>query len=202
VAGSPPAPQDASEAVPSTSVTPNPELDVPFTLNFSVGKFEFQGAGKQIELMSGPFVVLRSASRDRLTAYNASNGATGTYTIPEGVIADPFVSPGMVTLDMQGESIDEIAAFGARSESWSVQELEIPISGNIPWYISGELAVVVDGRYVYGFSGPLGTWDVLERQEGSKGDAVITADSIVCDDEDHVYVFGIKTGRWDTIEVE
>jgi RNA polymerase sigma factor (sigma-70 family) len=205
VARIPPAAENAIGSVSGSSVTLNPDLDVPFTLDLSVGEIEFEGAAKQIEIQMGSTIVLRSIDREdrvRFTAHNAASGESSTYRVPEGIIAVPIASESAVVLDLKGEGISVVAAYSPQANTWVVHPLAAQVDGHLVPIVSKGLAAIQDGHRVYAFSASAQKWDVIERAEGADGPPWMNNDYVLCEDEERVYVFGAQTGEWAAIEIE
>jgi RNA polymerase sigma factor (sigma-70 family) len=183
IAGSLPAGQGAVGGDPAGE--PGPLGPTPFLLRgvvFSTD-YMFRGAGQKIALKSGPLIVVASAPH-QLTFYNALNGKSNIFEIPEGVVAEPLANPTIAVLAMHGKEIPRVAAFAAENEAISVLELEEPVSGAIIPVIGKGLAAFAVGKHVYAYSGPVDSWGVIERDEDTGTMPVVTgdSDSILCED--------------------
>lgn len=162
----------------------------------------YTGAGRRITLQAGTMILLESEAKDRITVHDAGSGKTAVYPVPEGLTAVPVATNEVVVLQMEGEGISQLAAYGPGADSWATIDLSPPVDEKLPPIVSGGMAATWDGPRVYAFSAMTGGWDVVERREGAEGPPILNSEYVLCEDDDRVYVFGARTGRWAAVDPE
>jgi RNA polymerase sigma factor (sigma-70 family) len=119
----------------------------------------------------------------------------------------------MMALGLEGKDIKEVAAFHTRTGTWSRQALRVPAQGYVRPHLSNDFAIYQLGRYLYGFSDVLGTWNVLDLGEptewAQKERNVFPTVSMPADARAGMIEVGRKlcafsalTGTWDVLDVE
>ncbi|QDV34231.1 RNA polymerase sigma factor [Tautonia plasticadhaerens] len=167
-----------------------------------LGGSGYTGAGRRITLQAGTMILLESEAKDQITVHDAGSGKTANYQVPEGLTAVPIATNEVVVLQMEGEGISRLAAYGPGADSWSTIDLRPAVDGTLQTIVSGGMAAIWDGPRVYAFSARTSRWDVVERPEGAEGPPILNNEYVLCEDDDRVYVFGARTGRWAAVDPE
>jgi RNA polymerase sigma factor (sigma-70 family) len=118
------------------------------------------------------------------------------YEFPPGQTATPIAGTDVLTLMMKGESITEIAAFSASTGEWKTQRLLKPIKEQISPAVGPGCALFQESNNFYAFSAQRGLWDVLSLKDGEKPRAVLTANDIMVQQGDQLFVFPFKMAKW------
>jgi hypothetical protein len=83
--------------------------------------------------------------------------------------------------------------------TWYPQDLREPVDQARP-IVGPSLGAYGIGRRIYAFSPVAKRWDVLELPEGTVATPVVGTDWITCVHNGHLYVFSVKTGKWEDID--
>jgi hypothetical protein len=147
--------------------------------------------------------VVASPDGDRVTAYSTETGKAKALRLAKDketkLEVVPILSQGLAAVYLKGPNITRIAAFSVLDGTWYAQDLRQPAIEAIP-IVSQSMAAYNIGRRVYAFSPLARRWDVLELPVGVLAQSVIGNDAILCDHDGHLYVFSVKTGKWEDID--
>ena len=111
----------------------------------------------------------------------------------------PIVSQGVATLSLKGPKVTRVAAFSVHDGTWYAQDLREPVDEAVP-LVGRSMAAYCIGRRIYAFSAVAKRWDVLELPEGAVAEPAVGDDAIICEHNGHLYVFSVKTGKWEDID--
>jgi hypothetical protein len=163
------------------------------------------GRNRPNYIQTNQLIVVSSPDGDRVTAYSTETGKArslrlGKRSESKHVVA-PVLSQGLAALYLKGPNIPRIAVFSVLDGTWYVENLREPAAEAAP-IVSQSLAAYSIDRRVYAFSSLARRWDVLELPEGVVAQPVVGNDAIICDHDDHLYVFSVKTGKWEDIDTQ
>ncbi|MGO9468495.1 MAG: RNA polymerase sigma factor [Isosphaeraceae bacterium] len=148
-------------------------------------------------------IVVSSPEGDAVTAYSTETGKARSLRLARAGDAKlrvvPIVSQGLAALYLKGPKITRIAAFSVLDGTWYAQNLREPVDQAIP-IVSQSMAAYGLGRRIYAFSPVAKRWGVLELPEGAVAQPVVGNDLITCRHDAHLYVFSVKTGKWEDID--
>jgi hypothetical protein len=154
-------------------------------------------------IQTSQLIVVSSPEGDTVTAYSTETGKAKPLRLAKArdtkLKVVPIVSQGLAALYLKGPKITRIAAFSVLDGTWYPQDLREPVDQAGP--IVGEsLAAYGIGRRIYAFSSVAKRWDVLELPEGAVAKPDLGTDAITCEHNGHLYVFSVKTGKWEDID--
>jgi hypothetical protein len=154
-------------------------------------------------IQTNQLIVVPSPEGDAVTAYSTETGKAKSLRLSKatdtGLKVVPIVSQGLAALYLKGPKITRIAAFSVLDGTWYAQELREPVDTAIP-IVSQSMAAYGIGRRIYAFSPVAKRWDILELSEGAVASPMIGNDAIICEHNGHLYVFSVKTGKWEDID--
>jgi hypothetical protein len=154
-------------------------------------------------LQTGQLIVASSPEGDTVTAYSTETGKAKSLRLARAsdtkLVVQPIVSQGLAALYLKGPNITRIAAFSVLDGTWYAQDLREPADKAVP-VISQSMAAYGVGRRIYAFSSVAKRWGVLELPEGTVAVPLIGNDAITCEHNGHLYVFSVKTGKWEDID--
>jgi RNA polymerase sigma factor (sigma-70 family) len=154
-------------------------------------------------IRTSQLIVVSSPEGDRVTAYSTETGKAKSLRLAKtgdaklGVV--PIVSQGLAALHLKGPKLTRIAAFSVLDGTWYPQDLREPTDRATP-IVSQTMAAYPIGRRIYAFSPVAKRWDVLELPEGAAAVPAIGNDAITCEHNGHLYVFSVKSGKWEDID--
>jgi RNA polymerase sigma factor (sigma-70 family) len=154
-------------------------------------------------IQTNQLIVVSSPEGDTVTAYSTETGKAKSLRLSQARDAKlkvvPIVSQGLAAVYLKGPKITRIAAFSVLDGTWYAQELREPVETAVP-IVSQSMAAYGIGRRIYAFSPVAKRWDILELPEGVVASPAIGNDAITCDHSGHLYVFSVKTGKWEDID--
>jgi RNA polymerase sigma factor (sigma-70 family) len=161
------------------------------------------GKNRPRYMQTDQLIVVSSADGDRVTAYSTETGKARSLRLAKNRDSKfevaPVLSQRLAALYLKGPNITRIAAFSVLDGTWYAEDLREPAAEAAP-IVSQSIAAYSIGRRVYAFSALARRWDVLELPAGVVAQSVIGNDAIICDHDDHLYVFRAKTGKWEDID--
>jgi RNA polymerase sigma factor (sigma-70 family) len=154
-------------------------------------------------IQTSQLIVVSSPEGDTVTGYSTETGKAKSLRLAKArdtkLAVMPIVSQGLAALYLKGPKITRIAAFSVLDGTWYAQDLREPVDK--AWPIVGpSMAAYGIGRRIYAFSPVAKRWDVLELPEGAVAQPAIGSDAITCTHNGHLYVFSVKTGKWEDID--
>ena len=154
-------------------------------------------------IQTSQLIVVSSPEGDTVTAYSTETGKAKPLRLAKArdtkLEVVPIVSQGLAALSLKGPKITRIAAFSVLDGTWYPQDLREPVDRAMP-IVGTSLAAYGIGRRIYAFSPVAKRWDVLELPEGAVAKPAIGNDAITCEHNGHLYVFSVKTGKWEDID--
>jgi RNA polymerase sigma factor (sigma-70 family) len=154
-------------------------------------------------IQSGQLIVVSSPEGDTVTAYSTETGKAKPLRLAKArdtkLEVVPIVSQGLAALSLKGPKITRIAAFSVLDGTWYSQDLREPVDQAGP-VVGMNLAAYGIGRRIYAFSSVAKRWGVLELPDGAVAQPSVGNDAITCDHDGHLYVFSVKTGKWEDID--
>jgi RNA polymerase sigma factor (sigma-70 family) len=154
-------------------------------------------------IQTSQLIVVSSPEGDTVTAYSTETGKAKSLRLAKAgdtkLEVQPFVGPGLAALFLKGPKVTRIAAFSALDGTWYAQDLRDPVDKAMP-IISQSMAAYGIGRRIYAFSPVAKRWGVLELPEGAVAEPAVGNDAITCEHNGHLYVFSVKTGKWEDID--
>ncbi len=154
-------------------------------------------------IQTSQLIVVSSPEGDTVTAYSTETGKAKLLRLAKArdtkLEVVPIVSQGLAALYLKGPKITRIAAFSALDGTWYPQDLREPVDQAVP-IVGTSLAAYGIGRRIYAFSPVAKRWDVLELPEGAVAKPAVGNDAITCEHNGHLYVFSVKTGKWEDID--
>ncbi len=154
-------------------------------------------------IQTDQLIVVSSPEGDAVTAYSTETGKARSLRLARAgdtkLKVVPIVSQGLAALYLKGPKVTRIAAFSVLDGTWYAQDLREPVDQAMP-FVSQGMATYGIGRRVYAFSPVAKRWGVLELPEGTVAQPLIGNNAITCEHHDHLYVFSIKTGKWEDID--
>ncbi len=173
----------------------------PATGGMGMGGFGARDQPRYIQ--TEQLIVVSSPEGDAVTAYSTETGKARSLRLARAGDAKlrvvPIVSQGLAALYLKGPKITRIAAFSVLDGTWYAQNLREPVDHATP-ILSQSMAAYGLGRRIYAFSPVAKRWGVLELPEGAVARPVIGNDRITCQHDAHLYVFSVKTGKWEDID--
>jgi len=156
-------------------------------------------------IQTSQLIVVSSPEGDTVTAYSTETGKAQSLRLARAgdtkLKVVPIVSQGLAALYLQGPKIARIAAFSVLDGTWYAQDLREPVDKAIP-IVSQSMAAYGIGRRIYAFSPAAKRWGVLELPEGTVAQPAIGNDAITCEHGGHLYVFSVKSGKWEDIDIQ
>jgi hypothetical protein len=156
-------------------------------------------------IQTSQLIVVSSPEGDTVTAYSTETGKAKPLRLAKArdtkLKVVPIVSQGLAALYLKGPKITRIAAFSVLDGTWYPQDLREPVDQAGP-IVGPSMAAYGIGRRIYAFSPVAKRWDVLELPEGAVGKPAIGNDAITCEHNGHLYVFSVKTGKWEDIDTQ
>lgn len=113
-------------------------------------------------------IVVQVPGKNSIAAYSAERGGWQTYEVPPGVTATPVADVNAILLQLQGETIQELAGFSAFTGRWHRHPLREPFNGKISPAVGSEFGWCLVGRDLYAFSYKAGRWDMIEVERSRK----------------------------------
>ncbi|WP_074305351.1 RNA polymerase sigma factor [Singulisphaera sp. GP187] len=154
-------------------------------------------------IQTSKLIVVSSPEGDTVTAYSTETGKAKSLRLTKArdtkLTVKPILSPELATLFLKGPKIARIAAFSVLDGTWYPQDLREPVDLAVPT-VGLTMAAYGIGRRIYAFSPVAKRWDVLELPEGAVAKPAIGNDAITCLHNGHLYVFSVKTGKWEDID--
>lgn len=154
-------------------------------------------------IQTDQLIVVSSPEGNAVTAYSTETGKARSLRLARAgdtkLKVVPIVSQGLAALYLKGPKVTRIAAFSVLDGTWYAQDLREPVDQAMP-FVSQGMATYGIGRRVYAFSPVAKRWGVLELPEGTVAQPLIGNNAITCEHHDHLYVFSIKTGKWEDID--
>jgi len=154
-------------------------------------------------IRTSQLIVVSSPEGDTVTAYSTETGKAKSLRLARAgdtkLKVVPIVSQALAALYLRGPKIARIAAFSVLDGTWYAQDLREPVDTAIP-ILSQSMAAYGIGRRIYAFSPVAKRWGVLELPEGAVAQPAIGNDAITCEHDGHLYVFSVKTGKWEDID--
>jgi RNA polymerase sigma factor (sigma-70 family) len=154
-------------------------------------------------IQTSQLIVVSSPEGDTVTAYSTETGKAKPLRLAKArdtkLKVVPIVSQGLAALYLKGPKITRIAAFSVLDGTWYPQDLREPVDQAGP-IVGTSLAAYGIGRRIYAFSPVAQRWDVLELPEGAVAKPALGTDAITCEHNGHLYVFSVKTGKWEDID--
>jgi RNA polymerase sigma factor (sigma-70 family) len=154
-------------------------------------------------IQTSQLIVVSSPEGDTVTAYSTETGKAKPLRLAKArdtkLVVVPIVSQGLAALYLKGPKITRIAAFSVLDGTWYPQDLREPVDQAVP-IVGPSMAAYGIGRRIYAFSPVAKRWDVLELPEGAVAKPAIGNDAITCEHNGHLYVFSVKTGKWEDID--
>ncbi len=154
-------------------------------------------------IRTSQLIVVSSPEGDTVTAYSTETGKAKSLRLAKAsdtkLEVQPIVSQGLAALDLKGPNITRIAAFSVLDGTWNAQDLREPVDKAVP-VVGQSMAAYGIGRRIYAFSSVAKRWDVLELPEGVVAEPDLGNDAITCEHNGHLYVFSVKTGKWEDID--
>lgn len=154
-------------------------------------------------IQTSQLIVVSSPEGDTVTAYSTETGKAQPLRLAKArdtkLKVVPIVSQGLAALYLKGPKITRIAAFSVLDGTWYPQDLREPVDQAGP-IVGPSLAAYGIGRRIYAFSPVAKRWDVLELPEGAVAKPALGTDAITCEHNGHLYVFSVKTGKWEDID--
>ena len=154
-------------------------------------------------IQTSQLIVVSSPEGDTVTAYSTETGKAKPLRLAKArdtkLKVVPIASQGLAALYLKGPKITRIAAFSVLDGTWYPQDLREPVDQAGP-IVGPSLAAYGIGRRIYAFSPVAKRWDVLELPEGAVAKPALGTDAITCEHNGHLYVFSVKTGKWEDID--
>ena len=154
-----------------------------------------------IEMVTaGDYILIVKRDADEIIASNPETGQTATYTIPKGTEMTPVASSRYVTMEPTGGKFTQLATFVPSTGKWYPIALDSPAQGPLSQTGGTHLICYVVGNRVYAFSALTQTWDVAKLPEGANPNVVSGGSRVTFEQDDRLYVFLAKTGKWTNYE--
>jgi RNA polymerase sigma factor (sigma-70 family) len=154
-------------------------------------------------IQTSQLIVVSSPEGDSVTAYSTETGKAKSLRLAKSrdtkLKVVPIVSQGLAALYLKGPKVTRVAAFSVLDGTWYAQDLREPVDEAVP-IVSQSMAAYGIGRRIYAFSPVAKRWGVLELPEGVVAKPAIGNDAIICEHNGHLYVFSVKTGKWEDID--
>jgi RNA polymerase sigma factor (sigma-70 family) len=164
-------------------------------------------AGRSVTVSVNDMIAVVSPAGDRVTVHK-QGGATRGYRVPKGVHASPLMTSALVALQLDGDSIPELAVYDTERQKWVVQPLKEPAHGKVTPVIARTLAAFRAGRYLGAFSARTGKIDLVDLgaafEDAEKSDVfgpVVSNSVAAFAAGKHAYAFSATTGRWEIADV-
>jgi RNA polymerase sigma factor (sigma-70 family) len=154
-------------------------------------------------IQTGQLIVVSLPESNTVTAYSIETGKAKSFRLAKAgdtkLEVQPIVSQGLAALSLIGPNITRIAAFSVLDGTWYAQDLREPADKAVP-VVNQNMAAYGIGRRIYAFSPVAKRWDVLELPDGVVAEPALGNDAIICEHNGHLYVFSVKTGKWEDID--
>ena len=154
-------------------------------------------------IQTNQLIVVSSPEGDTVTAYSTETGKAKSLRLAKAgdtkLEVQLIVHEGLAALFLKGPKVTRIAAFSALDGTWYAQDLREPVDKAVP-IINQSTAAYGIGRRIYAFSPVAKRWGVLELPEGAVAKPALGTDAITCEHNGHLYVFSVKTGKWEDID--
>jgi RNA polymerase sigma factor (sigma-70 family) len=134
-------------------------------------------------------------------AVRTKGGATKVYSVPKGVRATPIVASSFVTLQLQGESIPEIALYDDSRDKWVIHKFREPVSGVISSAASSTVFAFQAGRQLGAYNSRSGDWELVEIPESTISNMMISHDLITVTTNKGIYILDPAKGKWEVTEL-
>jgi hypothetical protein len=131
-------------------------------------------------------------------AHSDAVGGWDIHALPEGVRGQAIVASGVAALETQGGEVRQVVAFSPGRGRWVPCPLTQPTTAKCTPVVSSDLVAFHVGGVVYAFSPKTATWD---RVDGTRPPSV-SAQRVVVRDTNRVSIFGVGSGRFDTLHLE
>jgi RNA polymerase sigma factor (sigma-70 family) len=156
------------------------------------------------KLVTDSLVVVQpdDEAPDQILACSVETGRWKAYRAPKGTTVTPIASNEILATAPEGDKITQVAAFDPKTGEWYPQDLREPAKGQLMPQVNRDMVVYQVGRSIYAFSAQARKWDVLRLGKGARPVPVTHNTVVTVEQDNHLYVFSGKTGRWEGIEIQ